>query len=379
MEDAAVYSYTKLKTFQDCPARWYRIYGLGRKEPPREPAELGRAVHRAVQLVLADGLILEAAVLRGLTEAALKLPAREVADMARRVLEFARPGAKAELYFCLPLDPEDAGAVWLEGYIDYLDEGAGGRPLVVDWKTTRYPTAHDATHQLGLYAWAAAQLTGAEEVSAMLVFPRFSRDRDSGGVYGPAEMRAALDWALDLANAVEERLVALAAGGDPDELFPPEPGAACRWCGFALECRGEAEAAEPVADPIATPEEAETVAAELMRLEAAASPLKARLKEWVAAHGPVTVGDRQWALVPDTRWNFTPEALAAVAGKMVDEGINPWEIFTLGAGEVKRLKKYGWDEAVLEALGGRPTVSHSLRTVKVEQGKAKGKGRRSAA
>lgn len=379
-----IYSYTRLKTLEDCPARWYRIYVLEREEPVKEPTEVGRAVHRAAELVLNDGLVFEAAVFQALTEASLKLSAREVADISRAVLDFARPGARAEVHFCLPVDPDDPFSLQLEGYIDYLDTGAGDRPLLVDWKTTRHPYHHASTHQLGIYAWAAARLTGAEEVAAMLVFPRFPRQHDSGGVYGPEEMRAALEWALELANRAEEKLVALALGEDPRELFPATPGAACRWCGFAVECRGEAEAMPSglpqASGPIASYEEAQALAAEITRLEAAAASLKAHLKEWVKASGPVTVGDRQWALVPYTRWDFTPEALAAVARKMVDEGINPWEVFSLGAGEVEKLKKRGWDEAVLEALGGRPTVSYSFRAVKVEQdNQARGKGRRNAA
>jgi hypothetical protein len=195
----------------------------------------------------------------------------------------------------------------------------------------------------------------------MLFFPRFGRDRDSGAVYGSAEMQAAVDWALDLAGQIEERLVGLAVGENPERLFPPAPGAACRWCGFALDCQAAAEDARPGLGELKTAEEARAAAAEVMRLEAAAAALRARLKEWVAAKGP------QWALVPSVRWHFAPEALARVAEEIAARGLNPWEVFTLGATEVDRLKKAGWGEAELEALGGRRTVYQTLRALKLGQ------------
>lgn len=366
-----LYSYSRLKTLEECPSRFYRKYILDLEEPVGEPAEFGRLVHETLEGIINDGMSVERAMLKAVAASAIKLDIEDAIWQVRRATRYIRPGAAAETHFQLPLYPKDPFSPEVQGYIDYLHPG--GLATVLDWKTGRRTFKHDDNHQLGLYAWAVSRMYGVDQVNARLVFLRdglVSPD-DPEVLYGPDEIEAARRWALDLAEQAEKKILALSMGGTPDDLFPAVPGSACRWCSWAAECQGHeveavpnGQASIPVPTTIA---EAQRLAAEVLRLEATLDAMKDALKEYVQIQGPVVVGDQEWAMRPSVSWNFGPQQKARMAEDMLAGGLNPWEYFTVGSAQLKKLK---WPEERLEQYGEKD-ITHSFRRAKVNKEKEK--------
>jgi PD-(D/E)XK nuclease superfamily len=110
----------------------------------------------------------------------------------------------------------------LRGSIDLLVERAGAAPLVVDYKTDRLGPSGPAEHagryaiQRSIYALAAAEALGAEEVEVAYVF-----------LERPEEPALSRLGATEMSAARAELAAALAAieGGE----FPPAEPAGRSW------------------------------------------------------------------------------------------------------------------------------------------------------
>lgn len=371
-----IYSFSRLQKFVDCPWSFYKHYVLEQKEPPTEPLAFGSAVHAAIQAVVQKGVSREEALLDAMEEAPCKIDVREARLQVDRAIGMVMQRLNGqevlvEEHFRLPLDPADPFAPELQGYIDAF---CRDEYRILDWKTGRRVYSHDENKQLGLYAWAVAQEYGLNQVYASLVFLR--TNQESGGWYGPAEMEEARKWAHSLAAEIEVRLMALSAGGAPEKIFPPSPGSkACAYCALADAVCGQKLVVAPeaiVADVPAVPgclSEAEDLAREILRLDAALGAMKDALKAWVRANGPVAVNGQEWALRQSVSWEFSPEQLKALAHALVDEGKNPWQYLTIGSTQIKKL---GWEESKLRQYG-TPKIAETFRCAKEKEERKKDK------
>ena len=135
------------------------------------------------------------------------------------------------------------GGTVLRGSIDLLVEREGAPPLVVDYKTDRLAGASPAEHaaryatQRSIYALAAAESLGAEEVEVAYVF--LERPEEPVlTVLGPEEMAAG--------RAALERSIA----ADQRRRVPRRPARARDW---AL-CRGCPALGNLCSGPTADPE-----------------------------------------------------------------------------------------------------------------------------
>ncbi|MGI9951404.1 PD-(D/E)XK nuclease family protein [Moorellaceae bacterium AZ2] len=362
-----IYSYSRLKKYDDCPWAFHQKYVREIPEPPAEPLVLGKSVHQAIELALA-GIPLDEAVATASTEAELPISSDEVYHLALPALEYLMAGNftppyRVEEHFEVPLD--GPGSPVLQGYIDFWD----GKGTLIDWKTNRVFYHPLDNHQLGLYAYALKDM-GYSEVTGQLYFLRY-RQASEPVRYTAELIDAARGWALALAKDIEERLVACELDGeDPVKMFPPKPqSGGCRYCSYAATCpSAENSPAGPtisMQEAIATAEEAAAVAAEIERLENILDGLKAQLKEWVTANGPVAVGDRVWDNYPSECWKFTPEGLKDLVTAIEAQGKDPFAYLTLGT---EGRKKLGWSEEELLKYGTK-TLHYSFRAKKAGNGK----------
>jgi RecB family exonuclease len=362
-----IYSYSRLKKYEDCPWAFYKKYVEEVPEPPSEAKVRGKVTHHAIQLVL-GGRTLDEAVARACAEAELPVLPGEIRYLASAALEYLMAGDfpppyRVEEHFEISLD--GPGSPVLQGYIDFCDS----RGMMIDWKTNRAPYHPCENHQLSLYAYALKEM-GCGEVTGQLYFLRF-RQASEAVRYTDELIDAARGWALALASEIEDRLVACELGGeDPAEVFAPKPQSGnCRNCGYASTCpSAETSPAGPTISmegAIATLEDAVAVAAEIERLENILDGLKARLKEWVVAHGPVAVGTRVWDNYPYEEWDFSPEGLRALAAEIEAQGRDAFAYLTLGA---EGRKKLGWSENQLLKYGTK-NVRYSFRAKKAGNGK----------
>ena len=144
-----------------------------------------------------------------------------------------------------------AGTIVAEGRVDRLDQRPGDdgpELVVVDYKTGRSePDDHTAraSQALALYAIAARR-------SLRLPCRRVELHHLPSGRVAIAEhddeslarhRTRAEESAADMALATDT----LAAGGDPDLLFPPSPGRRCGWCDMRRHCAEGREASPELA------------------------------------------------------------------------------------------------------------------------------------
>lgn len=363
-----LYSFSRLKKHEECPAWWFRSYVLEQKDPPTEALEVGRAVHRAIEILANQHMSLggvdidsiDSAVDLAVSEASLPVDREEV----RRLVD--QPGVMD----CLGLPVEEhfqvsLNGVELQGYID-LWYSNGESPVVVDWKTAHQVYKPTDNHQLGLYASAVAQKIRQaqgytpEEVVGRLVFLRHGC-RTEEHVYTPEDMEAALDWAANIAAEIEEKLLEHALGGDPKNLFPAVPSDTCRYCPWASGCIEASGHPFRMPETISTRAEAEALAARCIQFEEALEQMKKTLKAWVEANGPVVVGSQSYELRPTVYWRFTPEALKKAIETIKRQGKDPLRYLVIDSYNIRRL---GWEEKDLLGLGAAGKTYHSLRRVK---------------
>jgi len=346
-----IFSYSRLSKYQDCPGAFYRRYVQSVQEPHTEPLLLGSASHSVIQAAIVmdrqDEWFFK--VMSGIIAGSLGVNSDELFKMTFQEAVFKRfqPGIKVEDYFCRYLD-DNPFVPQLQGYID-LWRDAGEFVDLSDWKTNRIPYRPLDTKQLGLYAWQLNQATG-KRVKGTLVFLRtgeeFSHD------YTSVETDEARQWALTVAQDIQEKLYRVSRGEDHGDLFPSTPGDACRYCGFASECIDGR--LYPVPGEVRTPQEAEFLAREIFRLESALTQMKDSLKTYVKNCGPVVVDKRQFTMSQSTWWKWNRQAVSSAIDKIQSMNLDPNDYLSLSAYHLKRL---GWTDAEIKALGAVQQVS----------------------
>lgn len=222
------FSFNRLSVYEQCPRRFYFHYVLGYEEQESKALALGKAVHKAIELIK-NGTDFEEAIRKGYIECDFH---EEVSpDEIRQLVENAPKNleGEAEVYFCLPLF-DDQEFPKLQGYIDLVN-GESIYDFKTNWKAY-HPTD---TYQLGLYAWAIKKLRGFNQIQGHLVFLRHKKIISC--VYDENLTEQAISWARRLAREILLKLEVLEFRPDKtDELFPYKPSKACENCPFAINC-----------------------------------------------------------------------------------------------------------------------------------------------
>jgi putative RecB family exonuclease len=142
----------------------------------------------------------------------------------------------------------------VSGRVDRIDD-RDGQLVIVDYKTGRRPLDRDdarGSQALALYAMAAARTLRRACVRVEL------HHLPTATVAAYDHTPESLDRHLARAEASAQDIVAatdtLAAGADPDDVFPPAPSPSCSWCDFRRHCP-EGRAASAARDPWAALEE----------------------------------------------------------------------------------------------------------------------------
>lgn len=141
-----------------------------------------------------------------------------------------------------------AGTIVAEGRVDRIDQRAGpdGPELVVvDYKTGRSePDDHTARSSQALALYAIAVRRTLRRPCRRVELHHLPSGRVAAAEHDEASLARhrtrAEESAADMALATDT----LAAGGDPELLFPPSPGRRCGWCDVRRHC-AEGRAASP--------------------------------------------------------------------------------------------------------------------------------------
>lgn len=253
---------SKLGTWLDCPRR-YRMAYLDRPPLPRGGAwahsTLGAVVHNALHRLfdLAPGQRTPAAAARlvdrqwnsegfrdGEQIARYRERARTwVADYVEAHLEDGDDPAGVERWVSVPTE-----RIIAEGRVDRIDE-RDGELVIVDYKTGRRTlTVDDARSSpaLALYALAARRTLRRPCRRVEL------HHLPSGEIAAWEHTEPSLQRHLArLEEAAEDAALAadtLAAGADPEVLFPPRTSPGCSYCDFRRHCP-DGRSAAPEVEP----------------------------------------------------------------------------------------------------------------------------------
>jgi len=356
-----IYSYSRLKRYSDCPASFQYKYIYEMAESTTEPLVLGKTVHAAIQMYLSGTDMHTAIDSAILQEAELPIDRDEVIKLVQHTMVKGIIDGQVEEHLAISLD--DEGLINFQGYIDWWCELSDGSIQLIDWKTNRSKYDPKDNHQLGLYAWYLSQVTGASEINAELVFLRYPYAESSQAhTYTSTEMEEARKWALQLAEEIDDKVAELNLldGVDDDGLFPATPGKHCQYCSNPSLCIKSVNVDTVRVDDRV---DAERVAAEVIRLEAALADMKDKLKAWAQENGGIAVGDSTFDFVPSVSWNIGAEKLYELCTELYDAGIDAFEYLTLTA---SNLKKMGVSEEKL-ATYGKKKISKTFRMVKAKE------------
>lgn len=360
-----IYSFSRLKCYEQCPAAFYKKYVLGLPEQPSEAMILGKATHKAIEHYL-NGDDIKSTVYKAITDKLTPIKYEDVLKLAGHPeVENMRSNQlkKVEQHFQLPLDDQNSPVI--QGYIDLWWEGFLEITLV-DWKTHHKKYQPKDNHQLGLYAWALSQITGKNLIRGCLVFLRYGQTNCYEiAEYDQNDMEGARLWALTLANMIEAGLnkILTLKHLSHHSVFPANPGTHCEHCSYANICRDEAEVGRIILpDNLVNKEDAEATGREIIRLEKVLELLKCKLKNWVNNNGPVQIDDQEFKLCPSISWHFPPDKLRELCQALGEDGFNPWEILSIGS---TKLKKLNLPDKKLAEYGKKKETT-SFRKVKIE-------------
>lgn len=246
----------------DCPRR-YRFTYLDRPRPPTGPPwahnTLGAAVHAA--LARWWSLPREHRTPDEGERLVERLWTREgFRDDAQSQRYRDRAARWVRDYLTEHADPDDEPAgvertvaapterLALSGRVDRIDE-RGTQVVVVDYKTGRRGVSVDeARSSLAL----ALYVVGVRRALRRACWRVELHHVPSGEIAAFEHTEESLARHVARAEATADDIVAatdtLAAGADPDAVFPPAPGPVCSWCDFRGVCP-EGRAAAPAVKP----------------------------------------------------------------------------------------------------------------------------------
>ncbi|GAA2872702.1 hypothetical protein Acy02nite_43130 [Actinoplanes cyaneus] len=244
---------SKLGAFTDCPRR-YRYSYVDRPSPPKGPPWAHNSLGASVHTALKNWYALPPE--RRLPEALPTLLKSTWVREGYRDVELERAAYRKALdwleAYVATLDPEEeplgvervvaakTAVLALNGRADRIDARPGPdgpEAVIVDYKTGRSGLdADDArgSQALALYAYAAQRVfrrpchrVELHHLPTGTVAVHEHTDESLA-----RQVRRAEETAQDIMAAEK----AVAAGTDPDEAFPVNPGSLCGWCDFRKVC-----------------------------------------------------------------------------------------------------------------------------------------------
>jgi len=233
----------------------------------------------------------------------------------------------------------DDMATTFRGRLDLVADWKGTL-VITDWKSNRWmPSSLSNTAQLASYAWLACEHWPEYADSNVLLrqwFVRWGRPLELQiSPVGRSNVRETLSrFAREIREA------------DAEREWPACPCEQCSWCG--LTCPLSAELIRPPQTDAA----AELLAGKATALDSQAGLAKALLRDWVAAHGPVTALGREWHM------GQSEKLVAALTAREAVEryGDAAWAALSVDA---KKLAKATQDEAAVRTeIGSARFTSH---------------------
>nr|WP_082772682.1 PD-(D/E)XK nuclease family protein [Actinoplanes sp. TFC3] len=240
---------SKLGSFADCPRR-YRYSYVDRPSPSKGPPWAHNSLGASVHTALKNWYAVPAA-----RRAAASLPTLLKTTWVRegyRDVDLERVAYRKALgwldTYVAGLDPQEeplgvervvatkTSVLAFNGRADRID-GRDGEAVIVDYKTGRTGLdADDArgSQALALYAYAAQRVF--RRPCHKVELHHLPTGTVAAHEHTEESLARQVTRAEETARDIMAAEKAVAAGADPDDEFPTNPGSLCSWCDFRKSC-----------------------------------------------------------------------------------------------------------------------------------------------
>jgi len=348
------YSYSKIKTWTDCPLSYKLTYldNVGKDES--DPMTLGAAAHEFFEAWLNARRFNNPITVE---EIALPVWSKEPRDQSlyEEYLgiceEFAKNfdgtdipiGAHTSCELKLGLTVEGlpcdfmAENVWLRGIVDRLDI-IGTTAKITDYKVSF--RGKPDTFQVSLYAFMISKYR--PEITNFEVVIHYVK----------SNWKEKWQFSKDKISGIEFQIKAITETIERDNRFKAKPGSRCSSCLVAFACSKKGSTIKSI-----TNENSEKkIAGDILAAEAQLESKKDLLKAWVSENGEVKLNGETFSFFPYETWKGDTKELVSV---LTDNNIEPWGYLKTDTKEIKKLCKT--DDTLANSLAQALTISSTLR------------------
>lgn len=207
-----VWSHSSLKTFQQCPRKYYHLkVAKDVVDKPHESALYGSSVHKAAEDHLRDGVPIPPvyAYMQPILDVLKAIPGEKFCEL--------KMGLTQDLRTC----DFDAPDVWWHGIVDLLVVNrAAGAAHMVDYKTGKSARYADQTQLDYMAAAVFAQFPEVQTIKSALIFVV------SNELVQKVHVRGKMDYYISSARPHLQRLEAAFATG----VWNPKSSGLCPYC-----------------------------------------------------------------------------------------------------------------------------------------------------
>ncbi len=351
-------SYSRAKTFEECPAKFAAEYLSGRRGGGIAESYLivGNIVHECCDQYVKHLVVTHQssdfaqmdAIFEGVWESELRVGLPEssrsevynLCVMARERLVFVDISVVAGSELMLAVDKDwkplgyDDPKAHVRGKIDRLDIDDEGNAKVVDYKSGHRIVGINESWQIKLYSrLVMAHFPDIKVVDVELDYIRHRSVRS--GRLGPDEMEAAKEWIEAVGRGIEKAA--------KTKSYPAKVGQACRGCSAFNTCPARATTSKPV------PPEDEAAAFELVRrlilIERERKEIMESVTPWVDQYGDIEVNGMVLGYKKQVAFEFDVPTVASILEK---RGLRPLRYMSVDKAEIKKLGRM--DSKIAEEL-----------------------------
>ncbi|MEW6657391.1 MAG: PD-(D/E)XK nuclease family protein [Thermodesulfobacteriota bacterium] len=355
------YSISRLILYGRCPWAYKEIYLNKTPQEENEYRETGLELHQKVQPYLVR-LIRKNLQSDWIWAAAQESSLKDVAEVWRRFYRgfslpagLQDPGVERRLAFTRNWEPCGyfAPEAFFRMVLDFHFR-QHAQAVIMDWKSgwKMMDTVEDDP-QLLTYGWGLwrAVYPDAKKFQLKLYFLRYGQSRKI--TLTPEQLQS-------VPRKLEEKIAQI----EGDQKFEPRPGSFCGMCGVAAHCPHVARSLVP-RELIApsTLEEVQKAAEQLLALRVMSKTITARLKNWAAINGSISVRDQV----------FGPSFIDTLDTKQVvqtllDDGMDReaiWPLLSVSKtalkSTLKKLKQSELLNQVMTLTSGEPETRFDFR------------------
>ena len=361
------YSYSSLKTYLDCPRKYYFIKKEGLKPLPGALLLTGQALHEIIHKyishlnqgkVATDFSFLDILA----EEVSLKYPPSIQKDILTYAKRFGESFLFERDYFVgtekrIALDKNHKTVdffdsnVYFRGILDFIERK--DNLIITDFKFS-YKTAD--RFQLQTYAWLSSVLFPEEEEFILRVFNLRTLSFEKDTKIKAKEL-----------PKVFKRIESIIEEIEKDKTFKPRPSNYCSFCSFLPLC-GQIRPWKKALPDLTTPEKAQRFATQLYYAEELVKQAKSTLKEYCQENGavPLLDSDLQFDFAP--RFTNKIENVEEFANLMWKRGEDPFVYLNV---DMRRAKKLLSDDAIKGLVKKKKSLRFEIRQEKGEKNEIK--------